>query len=170
MDVTHRGGTKVDGWQEGQLGSLQHRFVHLHGESSVQQVGILLQSLLDECLQLRVREHRPPRQIAKRGCILRGNSQRVDIGLDIADDTLCVYAGALVLIIYATTAKQHGCSSKNQNLLHSSFTSLIHSLQDDVHTGISQKPRQGSPLRPRTSWARCAPASSGRAQTASEQP
>ena len=91
--------TQGNGRQESQLGSLQHRLVHLHRQGCILQVGIFSQALLDELLQLRVGEDASPRQIAERGGILRCNCQRVNIADHIADESLGIDLGALILVI-----------------------------------------------------------------------
>ena len=107
----------VDGRQESQLGSLQHGFVHLYVERSIQQVDILLKSLLNQCLQLWIGEHLTPRQVAERGGILY--HQRVGIVVDIANQSLGIHVGTLVLIIYTATAQEQRSGCKYHYLLHS---------------------------------------------------
>ena len=113
VDASHLGlgATKGDGRQESQLGSLQHGLIHLYRQDSILQVGILLQSLLNECLQLRVSEYGTPRQVAEGGSILWRHEQGVRVAYGIAYQSLGVHLRTLVLVIYAAAAHQQACDS-----------------------------------------------------------
>ena len=62
--------------QEGELRYLQRFGHHVHVESGIQQVGVVVESLLDERLQLRVGKDRTPMHIAKRRSIRHGERIR----------------------------------------------------------------------------------------------
>ena len=78
-DGSHRllGVANLYGRQECQLGGLQYGLVRLYVQGRVQQVGVLLQTLFDECLQLWVGEHLAPGQVAEGGSVLY--DQRVSV-------------------------------------------------------------------------------------------
>ena len=92
------------GGQEGQPGHLQALVHHLHVQGSIQKVGILLQPLLNELLQLWVSEQLSPRQIAKRRRVCGQECPR--LGYRVADDAVSHDLWPVVFVVKAATHQE----------------------------------------------------------------
>ena len=102
--------TQGDRGQESQFGNLQSLVDHVDIEGSIQQVGIVVKSLLDERLQLRIGEHTAPRQITKRSGILYGEG--IGHRHRIAHQSLRVYRRTIIFVIESAARQQQGCKRK----------------------------------------------------------
>ena len=96
--------------QEGELGHRELGLQHLHVERGIEQVGVLVESLLDEGLQLRVGEDGAPRQIAKRRGV--GDGKGVGERHGVADEPLGVDLRALVLIVESAAGEADACGGE----------------------------------------------------------
>ena len=112
--------------QECQPCHLELVFCHLHVEGGVQQVGVVVEGLLDEDLQLGVGEHAAPRQIAEGdGVGLR--HQGIGERHVVADDSLGVHLRALIFLVESATGHKGGSHGHKQYLgyLHISYSSTL---------------------------------------------
>ena len=92
------------GWHECQLSTLQLLFCHLHIQSRIEEVDIVVQSLLDERLKLRVGKDTAPRDIGEGSSILY--SQSICIRSYIANDTAGLHIRTLILSVESLAAAQ----------------------------------------------------------------
>ena len=92
---------------KGQLGGRELCLDHLHVEGSVEQVDVVLQTLLYQRLQLRVGEHLAPRQVAEIGGV--AHSQRVAYRRRVTHKASGVDVGALVFVVESAAAQEQRC-------------------------------------------------------------
>ena len=97
--------------QEGQTSHLQRLLDHLHVQCCIEHVHVVVESGLDEVLQLRVGEHRAPGHVAKRSGVLHG--QRVGERHGVAIESLRLHIGTFIFSIEALAAREqdHGCKA-----------------------------------------------------------
>ena len=92
------------GRHECQLGTLQLLFSHLHVQSRIEEVDIIVQSLLNDRLELRVGEDAAPRDVGEGSSILY--SQSICIRSYIANDTAGLHIRTLILSVESLAAAQ----------------------------------------------------------------
>ena len=93
--------TQGDRGQEGQFGNLQALIHHVDIKGCIEQVWIVVESLLDECLQLRVCEDATPGQVTKRCGI--SHSEGVGNRHRVAHQPLRIHLRTLVFVIESAT-------------------------------------------------------------------
>ena len=89
---------------ECQLGTLQLLLCHLHVQSRIEQVDIVVQSLLDDRLELRVGKDAAPRDVGEGSSILY--SQSICIRSYIANDAAGLHIRTLILSVESLAAAQ----------------------------------------------------------------
>ena len=92
------------GRHECQLSAFQLLFCHLHVQSRIEEVDIVIQSFLDERLKLRIGKDTAPRDIGEGSSILY--SQSICIRSYIANDTAGLHIRTLILSVESLAAAQ----------------------------------------------------------------